>query len=131
MSKKDKWLFALWGIFVAFAVATHIWTKEYGDILWVLNITFLLWLLWKQSKLIQKLDKTIADQCDVIFDYSISNTQMHINHIEKKLECAQDNCKTYLGRIGELKLENEQLRIMNKNLIETKFKGKAYGRKKL
>ena len=45
------------------------------------------------------------------------------------MEHSTDFVATELLR--ELKLENEQLRIMNKNLIETKFKGKAYGRKEL
>ena len=123
--KKEKWLFALWGVFVIVGTAIAVWIKEYSDILWIVNVTFLLWWLYNRSKLIKDLNKTIADQCDIISNLESTWSHLHIVDLEKQAECALANCKKYLGRIGELKAENEELKTLNKNLIEITYNQKA------
>lgn len=43
---------------------------------------------------------------------------------------ASANCYQYLQQIGKLKAENEQLRTLNKNLIENVYAGKHKGNRK-
>lgn len=129
MKKKNKWIFALWGIVAAVAIAGYVCIKEYGDILWILSTTVLLWLILEQANQIQSLKDIQAVQNDVIREIGSGGAQLRAKDLEKKAECVLANCKMYLQRIRELKSENEQLKTINKNLIETKFKGKANGKK--
>ena len=71
----------------------------------------------------------------------ISKMRQHISLIEQSdnyravveaeayAECMMENARRFLIRIQELKAENRQLKILNKNLIENKNTGvKNYGK---
>lgn len=127
MSMKNRRLFILWCVLGAIGITLNIYAERWSDIIWIVAVTILLYV-------IKKLDTAIADCLSIIREQEEYIEGEIKSDVWKKLQQKTSdadhlamNCHHYLQRIGELKLEIENLKTLNKNLIDTKFNGKCYG----
>lgn len=116
--------------------ALSIWTKNYDAIMWVLYTTWLMWRLYQRTiKIIETENANSILLCEV--DRLNRQLEFADDIISLKEPCdtikvAEGKQEAYLANCSRLLKENEQLRILNKNLLHNQGKGvKNYGRKKL
>lgn len=131
-----KIFYIILAVYAVTFTALHIRVKNYTDIMWVLCSTWFLWLLGQlttknieamriNSILLREVDRlnrqlTFAD--DIIKAAEPCDT----------IKAAEAKQEAYLANCSRLLKENEQLRVLNKNLLHNQGKGmKNYGRKKL
>lgn len=90
----------------------------------------MLYVLWQTNREHEKLIQIIRSQ-EMDIDYLMSlDPFKRAKKANTEARIASANCYQYLQRIGELKAENEQLRTLNKNLIENVYAGKHKGNRK-
>lgn len=134
MSKKTAYIII--AVYAVTFTALNIWVKNYDAIMWVLCTTWLLWLLYQQTmKVIETKNANSILLCEV--DRLNSQLEFADSIIELAEPCdtikvAEGKQEAYLANCSRLLKENEQLRILNKNLLYNQVKGvKNYGRKKV
>lgn len=125
MSKKTAYIII--AVFAVTFTALNIWVKNYDAIIWVLCTTWLLWLLYQQTmKLVEtkKLNSILLCEVDRLnkqLEFADSIIELAgpcdtVREVEGKQEA-------YLANCSRLLKENEQLRILNKNLLHNQGKG--------
>lgn len=130
MNKKEKWGFALYTMFLLTMTSVSIFYAQWVNIPWLWVASFLLYALWQMDKQRIRLLEVINSQTMDI-DYLMSlDPFKRAKKANTEARIASANCYQYLQRIGELKAENEQLRTLNKNLIENVYAGKHKGKRK-
>ena len=103
-------------------IVEHNWSA----LLWLLFGSLCIYVISQCNKHLDKCYAIIKDQSDYI-----EEADEHIHYLTnhdtwkqiRMSEAKAQNCYHYLMRIGQLKAQNEQLRILNKNLIENKNTG--------
>lgn len=112
MTKERKIKTALW------AVATIVVMAFCFIQLNIDSLPYLIALLLMSMKIIEQGNTIDSMHHDIL-------TMREWWRVDKKeLEIYRDNCHRYLLNIGKLKQENEQLKTLNKNLIENGKKRK-------
>lgn len=130
MSKKEKWGFALYTMFLLTMTSVSIFYAQWVNILWLWVASYLLYALWQMDKQRIRLLEVINSQTMDI-DYLMSiDPFKRAKQANTEARVSASNCYRYLCRINELKAENEQLRTLNKNLIENVYAGKHKGNRK-
>lgn len=130
MNKKEKWGFALYTMFLLTMTSVSIFYALWVHLLWLWAASFLLYALWKMDKQRIRLLEVINSQTMDI-DYLMSlDPFKHAKQAKTEARVSASNCYRYLCRINELKAENEQLRVLNKNLIENVYAGKHKGKRR-
>lgn len=134
MSKKIAYIII--AVYAVTFTVLNIWVKNYDAIMWALCTTWLLWLLYRQTiKVIETKKANSILLCEV--DRLNKQLAFADDIISLKEPCdtikvAEGKQEAYLANCSRLLKENEQLRILNKNLLHNQGKGvKNYGRKKL
>lgn len=113
-------------------VADHNWCA----ILWMVCAYIYIYALTRSDRHIADCHGIIKDQSDYIeeADNHIQYLTQHdtwkqIRQAKTEARVSAANCYRYLQRIGQLKVENEQLKILNRNLLRNQGKGvKNYAR---
>lgn len=124
MNKKEKWGFALYIIYLLTMTSVSIFYALWVNLLWLWVASFLLYALWQMDKQRIRLLEVI-NSLTMDIDYLMSiDPFKRAKKANTEARIASANCYQYLQRIGELKAENEQLRVLNKNLIENVYAGK-------
>jgi len=134
MSKKTAYIII--AVFAVTFTALSVWVKNYDAIMWVLCTTWLLWLLFQQTT---KVIETKKANSILLCEVDRLNRQLEFadSIIELAGPCdtvreAEGKQEAYLANCSRLLKENEQLRILNRNLLHNQGKGvKNYGRKKV
>lgn len=129
MNTKNKRLFIVWCLFLVPAIALNVYTARWSDVIWMLSVTIMLLVIIKLNEAIGDQIKIIRNQEREIDIITNTDAWKRMKRISAEADRCARNCYYYLKRIEELKIENEQLKTLNKNLIETKFNGKCYGNK--
>lgn len=130
MNKKEKWGFALYTMFLLTMTSVSIFYAQWVDILWLWVASYLLYALWQMHKQSKRLMDIINSQ-SIDIDYLMSlDPFKRAKQAKTEARIASANCYQYLQQIGKLKAENEQLRVLNKNLIENVYAGKHKGNRK-
>lgn len=119
MSKKA--IFIILAVYAITFTALNIWIKNYPAIMWVLCTTWLLWLLHKQcNEVVETKKANIILLCEIDrlnkqlqFADAIIETTQHCDTIRE----AEGKHEAYLANCSRLLKENEQLRVLNKNLL--------------
>ena len=134
MSKRTAYIILT--VYAVTFTALNVWVKNYDAIMWVLCTTWLLWLLYRQT---MKAIETKNANSILLCEMDRLNRQLEFadSIIELAGPCdtvreAEGKQEAYLANCSRLLKENEQLRILNKNLLHNQGKGvKNYGRKKV
>lgn len=130
MSRKVKWGISLCLLYLLTMTFVSIFYSLWVNLMWLWVSTAMLFFIWKLCKDNMYLAGIVKSQeADIDFLMSLDPFK-HARKSRTEERIASANCLHYLQRIGELKAENEQLKILNKNLIENKFNGKANGKRK-
>ena len=130
MNKKEKWGVALYTMFLLTIAPVSIFYALWANLLWIWFASLLLYALWQMDKQRITLLEVINSQTMDI-DYLMSlDPFKRAKQASTEARISAANCYRYLCRINELKAENEQLRIMNKNLIENAYSGKHKGKRR-
>ena len=130
MNKKEKWGFALYTMFLLTMTSVSIFYALWVHLLLLWVASLLLYALWKMDKQRIRLLEIINSQT-IDIDYLMSlDPFKRAKKANTEARIASANCYQYLQRIGELKAENDQLRTLNKNLIENAYSGKHKGNRK-
>lgn len=130
MNKKEKWGFALYLMYLLTMTSVSIFYAQWVNILWLWAASYLLYALWQMDKQRIRLLEVINSQIMDI-DYLMSiDPFKRAKQANTEARVSASNCYRYLCRINELKAENEQLRTLNKNLIENVYAGKHKGNRK-
>lgn len=124
MSKKTK--FILCAIAATVSIGICMVTGTAFTTLWASSAWGLLFAVIGYEYTVVKLREKIKEQ-----EEYIKEADEHIHYLTdhdtwkqiRMSEAKAQNCYHYLMRIGQLKAQNEQLRILNKNLIENKNTG--------
>ena len=130
MNKKEKRGVILYLTYLLTMTILSICLSLWTNLMWLWVSSLLLYIIWQ-------MDRQLARQIEIIKsqDYDIDYLMQLKPFKEAKkanteARIASANCYRYLTRIGELKAEIEQLRILNKNLAETNYKGRHKGKRK-
>lgn len=133
---KKRTAYIIIAVYAVTFTALNIWVKNYDAIIWVLCTTWLLWLLYRQTmKVIEMKNANSILLCEV--DRLNRQLEFADSIIELAEPCdtikvAEGKQEAYLANCSRLLKENEQLRILNRNLLHNQGKGvKNYARKKL
>lgn len=130
MTRKEKWGISFFVIYMLAVIFVSIFYPLWGNLMWLLVLIAMLFATWKMRGRIESQSYIIRSQeRDIDFLMSLDPFK-YAKKSRTEERIASANCHHYLQRIGELKAENEQLKILNKNLIENKFNGKANGKRK-
>ena len=130
MNKKEKWGFALYTLYLLTMTSVSIFYALWVNLLWLWAASFLLYALWQKDRQSKRLFEIIKGQ-DMDINYLMSlDPFKHAKQAKTEARVSASNCYRYLCRINELKAENEQLRVLNKNLIENVYAGKHKGKRK-
>lgn len=130
MNKKEKWGFTLFIIYLLTMTAVSIFYAFWSNLFWLWTSSFMLYVLWQTNREQEKLIQIIKSQ-EMDIDYLMSiDPFKRAKKANTEARIASANCYQYLQRIGELKAENEQLRTLNKNLIENVYAGKHKGKRR-
>lgn len=103
-------------------IVEHNWSA----LLWLLFGSLCIYVISQCNKHLDKCHEIIKDQSDYI-----EEADEHIHYLTnhdtwrqiRMSEAKAQNCYHYLMRIGQLKAQNEQLRILNHNLMNNQGKG--------
>ena len=125
MSKRTAYI--ILAVYAVTFTALNIWVKNYDAILWILCTTWLLWLLYRQT---EKVTETKKANSILLCEVDRLNKQLAFadDIISMKEPCdtikvAEGKQEAYLANCSRLLKENEQLRILNKNLLHNQGKG--------
>lgn len=130
MSRKEKWGISLYLLYLLTMSFVSIFYSLWSNLVWLWLSTIMLCFIWRLCMdNIYLADVVKSQDRDLDFLMSLDPFK-HAKQAKTEARVASENCYHYLQRIGKLKAENKQLKIINKNLIETKFKGKANGKRK-
>lgn len=130
MNKKEKWGFALYTMYLLTMTSVSIFYAQWVNILWLWVASCLLYALWQMDRQSKRLFEIIRGK-EMDIDYLMSlDPFKRAKQANTEAMISAANCYRYLCRINELKAENEQLRIMNKNLIENAYSGKHKGKRR-
>lgn len=132
MTKKTVYI--ILAVYAVTFTALNIWVKNYDAIMWVLCTTWLWWLLYRQTmKAIETKDANSILLCEVDRlnrQLAFADDIIKLTEPCDTIKAAEGKQEAYLANCSRLLKENEQLKILNKNLIENKFNGKANGKRK-
>lgn len=103
-------------------IVEHNWSA----LIWLLFGSLCIYVISQCNKSLNKCYAIIKDQSDYI-----EEADEHIHYLTnhdtwkqiRMSEAKAQNCYHYLMRIGQLKAQNEQLRILNHNLMNNQGKG--------
>lgn len=130
MSKKQKWVFALYGIWLLCITAHCIWSHDWCNLIWN-------WAACAYLLLVVKLQNTIDKQDVTIRFLQGHNQELKENagykrflEADRRANIYFDNLERALKNMILLKEANKQLHILNKNLVEHAYKGKHKGKRK-
>lgn len=129
MIAKNKKLFLVWCLFLVAGIILNASIARWNDIVWLLTVTILLFFILKLDESLLDSISTIESQDEYIKELLSTDDRKTIGRLTSEVDRSSMNCYHYLRRIIQLKEEIAQLKTLNKNLIETKFKGKCYGNK--
>lgn len=130
MSKKEKWGFVLYTMFLLTMTSVGIFYAQWVNLLWLWVASYLLYALWQMDRQSKRLFEIIRGQ-EMDIDYLMSlDPFKRAKQANTEARISSANCHRYLCRINELKAENEQLKTLNKNLIELAYSGKYKGNKR-
>ena len=130
MNKKEKWGFAFYILFLLTMTSVSIFYTLWVNLLWIWFASLLLYALWQMDRQSKRLFEIIRGK-EMDIDYLMSlDPFKRAKQANTEAMISAANCYRYLCRINELKAENEQLRIMNKNLIENAYAGKHKGKRR-
>ena len=130
MNKKEKWGFAFYILFLLTMTSVSIFYTLWVNLLWIWFASLLLYALWQMDRQSKRLFEIIRGK-EMDIDYLMSlDPFKRAKQANTEAMISAANCYRYLCRINELKAENEQLRIMNKNLIENAYSGKHKGKRR-
>lgn len=130
MSRKVKWGISLYLLYLLTMTFVSIFYAQWVDILWLWVASYLLYALWQMDRQSKRLMDIINSQ-SIDIDYLMSlDPFKRAKQAKTEARVSASNCYRYLCRINELKAENEQLRVLNKNLIENAYAGKHKGNRK-
>lgn len=122
MSKKTK--FVLCGIFATVSIGVCIVIDSAFTTFWAASTWILLSVLIDFEDTIVGLRKKTKEQEEYIKEadehihfLTQHDTMKQLRQAKTESRVYAANCYHYLMRIGQLKAQNEQLRILNKNLI--------------
>ena len=125
MSKRTAYIII--AVYAVTFTASSIWTKNYDAIMWVLYTTWLMWRLYRQT---MKVMETKKANSILLCEVDRLNRQLEFadSIIELAGPCdtvreAEGKQEAYLANCSRLLKENEQLRILNKNLLHNQGKG--------
>lgn len=130
MNKKEKWAFTLYVIYLLTMTAVSFFYASWSNLFWLWASSFMLYALWQTNREQEKLIQIIKSQ-EMDIDYLMSiDPFKRAKKANTEARIASANCYQYLQKIVELKAENEQLRTLNKNLIENVYAGKQKGKRR-
>lgn len=130
MNKKEKWGFTLYIIYLLTMTSVSIFYASWSNLFWLWISSFMLYILWQTNRGQEKLIQIIKSQ-EMDIDYLMSlDPFKRAKKANTEARIASANCYQYLQQIGKLKAENEQLRTLNKNLIENVYAGKHKGKRR-
>lgn len=128
MNKKTK--FVLCGIFATVSIGVCIVIDSAFTTFWAASTWILLSVLIDFEDTIVGLRKKTKEQEDYIkeadehINYLTNHdTWKQIRQAKTEARISSANCYHYLMRIGQLKVQNEQLKILNRNLLHNQGKG--------
>ena len=128
MSKKTK--FVLCGISATISIGVCIVTGSAFTIFWAASTWILLSVLIEFEDAIAGLRKKTKEQEEYIKEadehihfLTQHDTMKQLRQAKTESRVSSANCYHYLMRIGQLKVQNEQLKILNRNLLHNQGKG--------
>lgn len=130
MSRKVKWGISLYLLYLLTMTFVSIFYSLWVNLMWLWVSTAMSFFIWKLIKDNMYLAGIVKSQeADIDFLMSLDPFK-HARKSQTEARISASNCYRYLCRINELKAENEQLRVLNKNLIENVYAGKHKGKRK-
>lgn len=128
MSKKTK--FVLCGISATISIGICIVTDSAFTTLWSVSTWILLAFTIHLEDTMAGLRKKIKEQEEYINEadehihfLTQHDTMKQVRQAKTEARISSANCYHYLMRIGQLKVQNEQLKILNRNLLHNQGKG--------
>lgn len=126
MSKKKRWMILCAAFAITANAVVFIVEHNWSALLWLLFGSLCIYVISQCDKYLDKCYDIIKDQSDYI-----KEADEHIHYLTnhdtwkqiRMSEAKAQNCYHYLMRIGQLKAQNEQLRILNHNLMNNQGKG--------
>lgn len=126
MSKKKRWIIPCAAFAITANAVVFIVEHNWSALLWLLFGSLCIYEILQCDKHLDKCYEIIKDQNDYIkeADELIHYLTNHDTWKQIRMsEAKAQNCYHYLMRIGQLKAQIEQLRILNRNLLHNQGKG--------
>jgi len=117
---RKRWLITLTAVLMLANAVLLVCARNWSALAWLLYGGWAFYVMLSQQKTIAEYHDLTREQEEHIHYLTDHDTWRQIRISETKAQ----NCLRYLKRIGELKMQVEQLKILNHNL--TKY---AYGHK--
>ena len=130
MSKKEKWVFAIYGILLVAMTAYCIWAHDWCNLIWNWTACGLVLLIWRMQKVIDDQQWTITLLRQDVKELHETVGYKRFLEADRRANIYFDNLERALKNMIKLKEANKQLYILNKNLIEHQYAGKHKGKKK-
>lgn len=130
MNRLRKYLIAIAYALMVGNAMLNVIDKNWAALMWVLFGMFAFYSMIQMQKSLFKCHDVINEQNDYIrvadeHIHFLTNhdTWKQIRQAKTEARISAVNCYHYLKRIGQLKAENEQLKILNRNLLHNQGKG--------
>lgn len=130
MSKKQKWVFALYGIWLVAQTAYCIWAHDWCNLVWNWAACGFVLFIWRMQKVINDQQWTIALLRQDVKELRESAGYKRFLEANRRADIYFLNLERALKNMILLKEANKQLHILNKNLIENQYAGKYKGKMK-
>ena len=111
LNKREKKGIVIWCAWLAITIPALVWAKDWASIIWQVTFTACLVLFARMQRIIDAQDEAIKWRDE---HYNMFSVRL----FEKRNECLMKNCSRYLATIARLRQENEQLKTLNKNLMD-------------
>ena len=130
MSKKQKWVFALYGIWLVAMTAYCIWVHDWCNLVWNWAACGFVLFIWRMQKVINDQQWTIALLRQDVKELRENTGYKRFLEANKRADIYFENLRRAFKNMILLKEANKQLHILNKNLIENQYAGKHKGKRK-
>ena len=130
MSKKQKWIFILYGIWLVAQTAYCIWAHDWCNLVWNWAACGWILLIWRMQKVIDDQQRTIITLRQDVKELHGSVGYKRFLEANRRADIYFENLRRAFKNMILLKEANKQLHTLNKNLIEKQYAGKAKEKKK-